>query len=104
MAELSSEQALDRLLATEEPLPEDGFVLDVMLAVRRQRRLRWLILSVCGLVGAAFGLFGALLLSAPISALFQSLPLTGTMQAVLLACAACAFYVWFMNDDLTLAS
>ena len=104
MSEQHLEDALDTLLGFEEDLPQDEFVLNVMHGVARQRRIRRLVLATFGLIGAVFGLVGATLLSAPIAQLFASLPATGTMQAVLVVCAAAAFYTWFMNDDLSLPS
>lgn len=99
-----SDHELDNLLEFSESLPSDAFVLDVMHRVQREQRSRKVILSLFGLVGAGFGAAGALLLSDPITRLFTSLPLTGTMQAVLIAAAAVAFYGWIMNEDISLAS
>jgi hypothetical protein len=90
---------LDRLLGQRETVPDDQFVLTVMHRVQRERRSRKLILFGFGLIGALFGLLGALLLAAPIAHLFTGLPATGIMQAALVASAAAAFYVWSMNDD-----
>lgn len=95
---------LDQLLGQREAVPDDQFVLNVMHRVRREQRRRKLILFVFGLLGAGFGLLGAVLLAEPIAGLFTGLPLTGLMQSTLLAGAAAAFYVWFMNDDFSLAT
>jgi len=95
---------LDQLLEYREEPVEDEFVLDVMHAVGRQRRLRKMILATFGLVGAAFGLVGALMLSDSITQVFSNLPAMGIMQTVLLLCGVAAFYTWFMNDDLSLPS
>lgn len=102
MPDPNPDRALDRLLGFHETLPSDEFVLEVMRRVQREQRSRKLILLIFGLVGAAFGAAGALLLSDPIARFFTSLPLTGTMQAVLIAVAAVAFYGWFMNEDISL--
>jgi hypothetical protein len=104
MAEETREQALDRLLGHPEVLQDDAFVLDVMHRLRRERLRRQLILSGFGLAGGVFGLLGAVQLAEPIARLLTALPATGTMQAVLLAAAAAAFYCWFMNEDLGLTS
>jgi uncharacterized protein YacL len=96
------DHALDQLLKLGAPLPADAFVLDVMQRVRHEQRRRSIILLVFGLAGAAFGLAGALLLARPVAAIFLNLPVMVTMQAVLLAVAALAFYVWSMNEDLGL--
>jgi hypothetical protein len=102
MPDLIPDRELDQLLGFRESLPADAFVLDVMQRVQRERRSRKLILLIFGLVGAAFGAAGALLLSDPIARFFTTLPLTGTMQAVLIAVAAVAFYGWIMNEDISL--
>ena len=104
MPERIDELNFEQLLAyTDEP-GSDEFVANVMHNVRQERRKRQLVLFIFGLVGAAFGVLGAFLLSDSITRLFSSLPVTGTMQAALLVSAVVAFYVWFMNDDLSLTS
>ncbi|HLF30920.1 MAG TPA: hypothetical protein VI566_07820 [Xanthomonadales bacterium] len=95
-------QSLEQLLTFRETLPAEAFVLDVMQRVRREQRRRNIILFAFGLVGAAFGLAGAFLLAGPVAGIFSKLPVMATMQAVLLAVAALAFYVWSMNEDLGL--
>lgn len=104
MPELNTDRELDRLLEFHETPPSDEFVLNVMHRAQREQRRRRLILAIFGLVGAAFGVTGALLLSDPIAQVFTSLPLTGTMQAVLVAVAAVAFYGWIMNEDISLVT
>lgn len=99
-----SDRNLDRLLGQRETVPDDQFVLTVMHRVQREQRRRKLILFGFGLLGALFGLLGALLLADPIARLFTGLPATGIMQAALVASAAAAFYVWSMNDDFSLAT
>lgn len=103
MPEQSPDATLDSLLEFREDLPADKFVLKVMHRVRRERRRRRLILSVFGLIGAAFGLAGALLLSEPLARIFAGMPPIGTTQVVLFVVAAVAFYAWFMNEDVDLA-
>lgn len=98
----SPDQLLDQLLKLGASLPADAFVLDVMQRVRREQRRRSIILLVFGLVGAAFGFAGAFLLARPVAGIFTNLPVMVTMQAVLLAVAALAFYIWSMNEDLGL--
>jgi uncharacterized protein YacL len=96
------DRKLDQLLGFHESLPSEEFVLEVMHRVQREQRSRKLILTLFGLAGAAFGLAGAVLLSNPIAQLFSNLPLTNTMQAVLFAVAAVAFYGWLMNEDVSI--
>jgi hypothetical protein len=85
------------------PAQSDAFVNSVMQKVRRERQVRRGILFVFGLIGALFGLIGAMSLSGKITWLFtHALSGTHMMQLVLLVIASMAFYNWFMNDDLTL--
>lgn len=99
-------QTLEKLLAYEDQeLSDDLFVVDVMRQVQKQRRTRKWILFLFGSIGALFGLFGALMLSNDISRIFtEVLPATALMQIPLFAAGIAAFYIWFMNDDLTLNS
>ena len=104
MVDGTQDQALDHLLAHSESVPDDGFVLQVMHRMQAERRRRRSILLGCGLLGGAFGLFGAWQLAEPVARLFADLSHTGLMQSVLLTCGAAAFYVWFMNEDLGLVN
>jgi uncharacterized membrane protein YsdA (DUF1294 family) len=101
----SFDRKLENLLEySESPQPE-AFTMDVMRSVQRERRTRKVILWAFGLVGALFGLAGAVMLSGSITRLFSftvTMPATETMQVVLFIVAAAAFYTWFMNDDLPL--
>lgn len=105
MPESATDTQLENLLAYRDVdmTDEDLFVVDVMRGVRKQRMTRRLILLSFGLVGAMFGLFGAVLLSDAINNLFtDAIPATRAMQAVLLVSGIAAFYVWVMGDDLAL--
>lgn len=104
MPDPTADPTLERLLAYPEPAANDAFVLQVMQKVQRERARRRLILGAFGLVGAGFGLLGAWLLAEPIRQLFTALPPTLAMQGALTAVAIVAFYIWFMNDELTLGS
>ena len=105
MPDSTFDRELETLLEyTESPQPE-AFTMEVMHSVKREQRIRKLILWVFGLVGALFGLMGALMLSDSITRLFTftvTLPAEETMQVVLFIVATAAFYIWFMNDDLPL--
>lgn len=101
---LAADALLDRLLGQPEAVPDDQFALTVMHRVQREQRSRKRILFAFGLAGALFGVLGAVLLAAPIARLFAGLPVTGIMQAALVAGAGAALYVWFMNDDFSLSS
>jgi len=76
-----------------------------MRDIKREQRNRRIILWVFGLIGALFGLAGAVMLSDSITRLFTfslEMPAMETMQVVLFIVAAAAFYTWFMNDDMSL--
>ena len=105
MPDSTFDRELETLLEyTESPQPE-AFTMDVMRSVKREQLTRKLILWAFGLVGALFGLAGAVILSDSITHLFTftvAMPATETMQVVLFIVATAAFYIWFMNDDLPL--
>jgi hypothetical protein len=99
------DRELENLLQYTEAPQAGVFVIDVMRRVRREQRTRRVVLWAFGLVGALFGLAGAVMLTGPVSKLFTiSLAIPGmeTMQATLLMVGAAAFYLWCMNDDLSL--
>jgi len=103
----SIDQQLEQLLEYQEEPQATAFVADVMAGIKREQRTRRLILWAFGLVGALFGLAGAVMLSDSITRLFTfsvTMPATETMQVVLFIVGAAAFYTWFMNDDLSLGS
>jgi hypothetical protein len=105
MPDSSFERELEDLLGYSEAPKSDVFVANVMRNVERQKRLRRVILWSFGLIGALFGLAGAVMLSGPVNRLFSfpaGLPAMETMQLVLVVVAAAAFYAWFMNDDWSL--
>ena len=105
MPDSSFDRELEALLEySDSPQPE-AFTMDVMRGVKREQLTRKLILWAFGLVGALFGLAGAVMLSGSITRLLTftvTMPATETMQVVLFIVAAAAFYIWFMNDDLPL--
>jgi hypothetical protein len=103
----SFDRELEALLEYSESPQAGAFVVDVMRGVRSERRTRRLILWVFGLVGALFGLAGAVMLSGSIERLFTftlNMPAMETMQATLFIVGAAAFYLWIMNDDFSLGS
>ena len=105
MPDSSFDRELEALLEySDSPQPET-FTMDVMRGVKREQLTRKLILWIFGLVGALFGLAGAVMLSGSITRLLTftvTMPATETMQVVLFIVATAAFYIWFMNDDLPL--
>lgn len=99
------DRELENLLQYTEAPQAGVFVMDMMRRVRREQRTRRVILWAFGAVGALFGLSGAVMLTGPVSKLFTiSLAIPGmeTMQATLFIVGAAAFYLWCMNDDLSL--
>jgi protein-S-isoprenylcysteine O-methyltransferase Ste14 len=99
------DRELENLLHYTEAPQAGVFVMDVMRRVRREQRTRRAILWAFGAVGALFGLAGAVMLTGPVSKLFTIslvIPVMETMQATLLIVSAAAFYLWCMNDDLSL--
>jgi hypothetical protein len=98
---------LEQLLKYGDPPQSEVFVLNVMRSVQREQGTRRVILWVFGLIGALFGLSGAMMLSTPVSQALTSalsFPMMETMQVSLFVTAAAALYVWFMNDDFTLGN
>ena len=103
----SFDTKLEQLLKYIDPPQGEAFVLNVVRSVQREQRTRRIILWVFGLIGALFGLSGAMILSAPVSQALTSalsFPMMETMQVSLFVTAAAALYVWFMNDDFTLGN
>jgi hypothetical protein len=99
------DRELKQLLEYTEAPQHEAFVMGVMRGVRREQRTRKIILWAFGLIGALFGLTGALMLTGPVSNLFSfslAMPVMETMQATLFIVGAAAFYLWFMNDDFSL--
>ena len=104
MPDSNTERNLEQLLRYAEPPQADEFVMNVMRGVQRAQRTRKWVLLAFGLIGAAFGVVGAFLLTDSIASLFSELPAMGTMRAVLAITAVAAFYSWFMNDELGLTN
>jgi hypothetical protein len=101
------DRKLEQLLEYSDPPQPETFVMDVMQGVKREQRTRSIILWMFGLVGALFGLAGAVMLSGPVSNLLafeMTVPAMESMQAALFIVGASAFYLWFMNDDFSLGN
>lgn len=107
MPESPLDHQLEQLLAYHNKPDSSEFVASVMHDVRREQRTRKVILWAFGLIGALFGVAGAMMLSDSITEMFTftfSLPAIETTQVVLGLVAAVAFYNWFMNDDFALTN
>mgnify|MGYP001818616812 FL=1 len=107
MPESPLDKQLEQILANHHEPESPDFVASVMQDLRKEQRTRKEFLRAFGLVGALFGLEGAVMLSGPIARLFTfsfSLPATETTQIALVLVAIAAFYTWCMNDELTVGS
>ena len=92
---------LDELLTYHQTPEPDDFVVNVMRGIKRQQRIRKFILSATGLVGAAFGVAGMLLLSDSFSHIFNGNNMLTVSVSVVVTLA---FLTWLLNDDAGLAS
>ena len=91
---------LDQLLEYHETPERGDFTAAVMRGVSRQRRIRKLILAGSGLVGAAFGMAGMMLLSEPVSRFLGEVDLLPvSLGAVLIV----AMVTWLLYDEAGLA-
>jgi len=87
---------LDEILEYHETPEDDNFVAGVMNNVRRQQRIRRLILTVTGMTGAVFGTTGVLTISSSISQLMNDanmLPVSLTLVGV------AVFLAWLFQDE-----
>ena len=91
---------LDQLLEYHQTPESDDFVVEVMRGIKRQQRTRKLILAGSGLVGAAFGVAGMLLLSDTISGLFSEVGRVPLSFATMLALGLLG---WLLDEGLGLA-
>jgi ABC-type Fe3+-siderophore transport system permease subunit len=91
---------LDEILKYHDKPTEGDFVASVMKRVRRQQRVRKLILSVTGLVGATFGAFGMLMLSDSLGRLITA---ANVLPASLALIGAAVFMAWLFQDELSAA-
>ncbi len=91
---------LDELLEYHHTPEPDTFVADVMQGIARQQKVRKLILLGSGLVGGAFGVAGATLLSDSISNLLGQLASSdAAMPLGLAVMAAVALLGWLLQDE-----
>lgn len=79
--------------------PEDSqFVVEVMAGVRRQQRMRKMILAATGVVGAAFGTAGAIMLSEPVAQAFTGI---GPLPVSVAVLGGLAFIAWIFQDEVS---
>jgi len=97
------EQLIESLLQYTDKPPSGEFTATVVRTIRREQRTRKAILLISGLIGALFGLAGAVALSDSISRLFTlSLSPTSSLPVGLAILGVLLFLGWLLNDELNL--
>ena len=89
---------LDKILEYHETPDDDDFVAGVMKRVRHQQRMRRLILAVTGILGAAFGAIGMLMISDGINRL---IPDTSVLPVSVALVGLAAFMAWLFQDEVS---
>ena len=99
--EHDSKQSLEQWLEYHDsPLPP-AFVEKVMDKVRRQRRMRRLILGSAAVVGTSFGIAGAVILSDSINRLLlQAMSSSSMLPAVATIAAVLILLTGLLSDEL----
>ena len=91
---------LDEMLKYHEAPEDDNFVTGVIEGVQRQQRMRRLILSVTGVVGASFGAAGMLMISDSVNRLITDanvLPVSVALVGLVV------FMAWLFQDEVAAA-
>lgn len=90
------------LLKYSESPPDKAFVADVMQSVRRKHRTRKMILFISGIVGALFGLSGAVMLSDKMTQFFTFSAAAISSPPVSLAVLGVVLFLgWLLNDEMS---
>jgi len=87
---------LDEMLRYHQTPEDDNFMAGVMKRVRQQQRIRRLILTATGMVGACFGAVGILMISDSISRLITD---TNVLPASVALVGLVAFMAWLFQDE-----
>lgn len=87
---------LDEILKYHQTPEDDNFVAGVIKGVRHQQRVRRLILTATGMIGAAFGAVGVLMISDGVSRLITE---TNVLPASLALVGLAAFMAWLFQDE-----
>jgi len=87
---------LDEILEYHVTLEDDNFVAGVIKRVQHQQRIRRLILTATGLVGASFGAIGMLMISDSINRLITD---TNVLPASVALVGLVALTVWLFQDE-----
>ena len=87
---------LDEMLKYHESPQDEDFVTGVIKGVQRQQRMRRLILTVTGVVGASFGATGMLMISDSVNRLITDanvLPVSVALVGLVV------FMAWLFQDE-----
>lgn len=87
---------LDEMLQYHETPEDENFVAGVLKGVQRQQRLRRLILAATGVVGAAFGAAGLMMVTDSLNQLITGanvLPVSVALVGLV------AFSAWLFQDE-----
>ena len=87
---------LDEILEYHETPEDDNFVAGVMKRVRRQQRIRRLILTATGMIGAVFGATGVMMISDSISQLITN---ANVLPVSIALVGLAAFMAWVFQDE-----
>jgi len=87
---------LNEILEYHETPKNDDFVAGVMKRVRRQQRVRRLILTATTMVGAAFGASGVLMLSDSVGRLITE---ANVLPASITLVGIAVFMTWLFRDE-----
>ena len=87
---------LDEMLRYHQTPEDDNFMAGVMKRVRRQQRIRRLILTATGMVGASFGAVGILMISDSINRFITD---TNVLPASVALVGLVAFMAWLFQDE-----
>ena len=87
---------LDEILEYKETPEDDNFVAEVMKGVRHHQRMRRLILTATGMIGASFGAVGVLMISGGINRLITD---ANVLPASVAVVGLAAFMVWLFQDE-----
>jgi len=87
---------LDETLEYHETPEDDNFVAGVIKRVQHQQRIRRLILTATGMIGASFGAVGMLMISDSINRLITD---TNVLPASVALVGLVALMAWLFQDE-----
>lgn len=89
---------LEDLLEYHQSPEDSAFVAEVMQRVQRQQRIRRLILTATGVIGALFGAAGAVILAEPVA---QAMVDTRLLPVSVAVVAGVVFLAWVFQDEIS---